>query len=353
MTPDVTRLTVEKVILHHLPTIRSDSDVKSIIFSELPCLMDHTANQLLTDRIREMLQAADPLVITVDPEVNSPVPKAVISLLHDSTDMVTVSQDLALHLFKSQRLRSPETVFIILQGSFENRKCLILGKQDLNQGVQLHHTVLDEGRSFHLIPVDDLLFTDHLKSFKLGLFLSPAEDDHNLQGLLFDHQSTLTRKPAAKYFLCDFLGCKLQSNNSVNTKNFYLSTQQFLSQNIDNSSKVFAISKALFQQLSSPDYSIDPIDFSRNHLPEELQDKFTAFMEERKVPLVPFTKDISLLEKDMNLIRLSLESGLQIRGDLQSILDSMVVSTTESGQVKIEIIDKIKHFGTNRGKLPV
>jgi hypothetical protein len=177
----------------------------------------------------------------------------------------------------------------------------------------------------HLKLIKDVFLSPAKDFYKIGLFMKRGD---SFVPFMYDDQFTLQKKDLTEYFYGKFLGLTTDKNDRLKTKNFYEDTKSFIESNIDNIKDRLGILKAL-NVLYREDTSglISPREFSEKYFENDLKIKFDRKVVESKYPL-SFTKDISLIENKLELMRVSmpLTYALAIVGDSLAMEDVDIIS---------------------------
>jgi hypothetical protein len=134
----------------------------------------------------------------------------------------------------------------------------------------------------------------------------------NYSCFVYDDQYTLQNTDLTEYFYSNFLGFTTDRNSKLTTKKFYDLTDGFATENIDNIDDRLGIKMAL-RSLMREDVTgiVSPKDFSEKHFEGKLKEKFDKTVV--KEFLTPFARDKSLIDKKLQLDRVSIPLRYQLK----------------------------------------
>ena len=235
----------------------------------------------------------------------------------DAPGFVEKTRALARLLAKQQNARVPAGCLVVMDAVDEyGHPVVVCIKAELTDAL----TTENEDGISKLKKVERLILGRSEKFFKLGIIYQrplgegSADDPKSEWGaILYDHQFRAKAKPA-EYFWKDFLGFSIQGNDKLKGKVFFDNTAAFIEKKYrhDLEAKSRALADLENYLTNAQITEIDPIEYSQNHLPEELRDDFH---EEVAVDFThPFTKDTSLLDRKLAKSRIEFPDKIVLTG---------------------------------------
>jgi hypothetical protein len=247
-------------------------------------------------------------------------------------NFIKYSQELSDALAASHfRTKIPGGYCLIGEGlSDKNQYFFFVLKAELQEVFNIQGSKLKLIQNVFLSPAKDF--------YKIGFFIKQSS---SFIPFMYDDQFSLQKKDLTEYFYSHFLGLTTDKNDSLKSKNFYSDTKDFIETNVHNTKDRIGLLKAL-SVLYREDATgvLSPKDFSEKYLEDQLKIKFDKIIDS-KYPH-SFTKDISLIEKSLDLQRLSipLAYSLAIVGNSESLADVQVINdptNTEMENLEPEI----------------
>lgn len=232
-------------------------------------------------------------------------------------DFIKYSQELSDDLAASHfRTKIPGGYCLVGEGvTDKNQYFFFVLKAELQEVFNIQGSKLKLIQNVFLSPAKDF--------YKIGFFIKQSA---NYIPFMYDDQFSLQKKDLTEYFYGQFLGLTTDKNDSLKSKNFYSDTKDFIETNVHNTKDRLGLLKAL-SVLYREDATgvLSPKEFSEKYLEDDLKTKFDKIVDS-KYPH-SFTKDISLIDKRLDLQRLSipLAYSLVIVGNSESLEDVEVI----------------------------
>lgn len=252
--------------------------------------------------------------------------KSIYFLLHNNLpltdkEFIRETKSLAEALADSHfRTRIPGGYCLVGEGyTFSDQHFFFIIKAELQEVFSIEGNTLQLVKDVFLSPAKDF--------YKIGFFIDGMSE---YVPFMYDDQFSLQKKDLTEYFYGKFMGLTTDKNDSLKSKNFYEDAKTFIQDNIPNSKDQVGLIKAL-TTIYREDTSgiLSPKKFSEDYLEGHLKDKFDKLVEE-KYPH-PFTKDVTLIDKRLNLQRISipLSYSLSLVGDTESLEQVNIYDTSE------------------------
>lgn len=349
MRVDLGRLRVDKVIVHDIPTRRVGDGGQSPILSEI----ESPLNQELKNYFREKIVgtlAATAFEVIFDSSSSSPVSSLVLDCLgSQTTDFVSMSRDLAHHLYNTQTGVNPPGLLCVAQVKIEQQGGIAIIKLEREAGVRLQQDQLQGKSTFRLEHIRDLMLTEKTKVFKVGLFVQMGTTLESIEGVVSDTQrGYYPTTEVADFFLKKFLGCKLREAPAVTTKKLFQATEDFIHEEIAEPEVKARYEIALLAELGSQARTFDPRTFASMHLRVEDRQKYVDYLNNAAVTPQPFDKDISLIETHLKRIQLDFQSGISVLGSPETFQEHVKMTDLDDGRTRLEIEDRVKRMQGRR-----
>lgn len=349
MRVDLGRLRVDKVIVHDVPTRPVSGGGQLPVLSEIESPLTQELRNYFREKIVGTLAAAAFDVI-FDTNSPSPVPSLVFDSLGPQTaDFVTMSRDIAHHLYNTQTGVNPPGLLCVAQVRIEQRRAVAIIKLEREAGVRLQQDQLQGKSTFRLEHIRDLMLTEKTKVFKVGLFVQMDTTLESIEGAVSDNQrGYYPTTEVADFFLRKFLGCNLREAPEVTTKRLFHATEGFIHEEVTEPEVKACYEIALLAELGSQARTFDPRAFARRHLRVEDRQKYVDYLGNAAVAPQPFDKDISLIETRLKRIQLEFQSGIAVLGSPETFQEHVRMTDLDDGRTRLEIEDRVKRLQGRR-----
>lgn len=235
----------------------------------------------------------------------SPVPEYVRGFHAGDIDLLEASRLMAERLQQVQTGVTSDGLLAVARATRDGTDALVVAKMEHERGARAEPQKDESGLNVYRIEVlDDLFLTSKTKVFKIALFDSRCADFDRFRGRLTDSQAG--GRHLADYFLFEFLGCQRARRAEVLTLEFFKAAGA--ATKLLKPQERAQVHVALVTELKSSAGEVRVRDFTRLHVPVDMRDDFMAAVEKAGVPTT-FTKDLSLIEPDLNSIQISFENG--------------------------------------------
>jgi nucleoid associated protein NdpA len=308
-----TRFNASEVIIHEVPQRFVGGPAQQLTLSDRP---EHLSGQLRTffeGKLRGSL-ARHGFDVEHDPKSPSPVPGLIAGIVADPTQLVPASQRMAEQLHHVQTGVNPAGLLCVALGTTGGAPAAAVLKVEREKGVQVRPQQHGGGRSLTMHFLDDLMITGKTRIFKASIF--EGSTVQQLDGRVADDQRGPEHSSeVASFFLSSFLGCRLKAIPSVSTKQFFLITEEFIDEEIDDPERKADYTVALLAMMKAPARDIRPRDFAEQHFEATDRTPYREFMAERDVAVDQvFEKDTALVANRIRKVRMETSHGLLILG---------------------------------------
>lgn len=341
-------LVIDKFIVHDVPSKFSTSYLKNNpdqsnlepTLSDIETPFSESLRKFFLDKLKISIGASTSFDIKYG-DSSGIVPTQIDTYFCNNDLAITTSQQIALHLHKTQNARNSGGLLLFVLCHVDNTKAIAILKVEREEGVQISKIQTKDGHiHFNMEHIENLMLTQNTKLYKLVLFF---REGNETKGILSDQQMGFSiGKDVAMFFLKDFLNCDLIESPSVTTKKFFESSQDFVNNsNMPQEEKANAIMHIL-STLTNNTGAINIQNFAENNLNPEYADEFMSFMTEHKLPKTSFVKDITLIEHKLKKSQFSFDSGICVIAPQDTINTTLNYKSTKTGKIKMEIIDSLK-----------
>ena len=258
-------------------------------------------------------------------------------------DFVDASQELAIHLFKTQNGNNPDGLMAVAQTSIEGVRSLAIIKLEREAGTRVLQTSHQGKLTFDLEHLKDLMLTDRTRVFKVGFFIQEGHSLTSIEGLVSDNQASRgPRSHVADFFLRKFLGCRLQQKPEVTTRNFLEASEEWLNGSIEDPGIRARYAVATLAEIQRNVSVLNPTTFANQYLDLEDRQSYIDHLNTRGVPVTEFLKDDSMVASRLRRIHMELESGIAILGKPDVFEEKIQMTQFDTGQTQIQIVDRVK-----------
>lgn len=345
MRRDLSRLRIEKLIVHEVPTKKIDVE-QQLVFSEVESSLTQDNKNYFRERIVDSLGSAA-YDVTFDPNSSSPIPQLVLNNLSaQQSDFLTMSMEMTQHLYNCQTRVNPSGLLAVVQASIESFRAFVVLKLEREEGVRVKQDKNNGKRTFSIEHLSDLMLTGKTKVFKIGLFVQTETTLESIEGAVSDKQRSFQpNTEVADFFLKKFLGCKLREAPEITTKRFLQATEEFINKRVAEPAIKARYEIALLATINSQQGTLHPKTFAEGHLDINHRQQYIDFLEKSQILIQEFDKDVALVKTHTNKIKMELESGLAILGS-PSVFDERVKITDnkDNEHIRIVIEDKLKNI---------
>jgi hypothetical protein len=338
MALDYGRLTVERLIVHEIPWHPvTESSGPGPTLSEAESPLDQEIKNFFRQRIAGSLGRAS-FDIEFDPGATSPVPGIVTAALDRTGDFVASSQEVARHLYQSQKGSSPVGLLTVLEVKIQGRLGFCILKLEKEEGARVLEKALGGKKTLTVDLVKQLMLSDKMRVFKVGLFVSQGRTA--VEAVASDNQVAMM----ADFFLRQFLGCRLKELPDVTTKRFLEAAESFVNEDVSDGKDRAKYQIALLADMGSTRTQVRPRTFATENLKVAHRQAFETRIAEAGVPATAFPKDTRLIRKHLDRIKMDFESGVIVLASPAHIGEQVKVEDLKDGRTKVEVTDRLKEI---------
>lgn len=329
------RFNASEVIIHEVPQRFVGSPAQQLTLSDRAEPLSGQLRTFFEGKLRGGL-ARHGFDVEHDPQSPSLVPTLIASVIANPAELISASQQMAEQLHHVQTGVNPAGLLCVAIGTIEDAPSLAVLKVERENGVQVRPQHRGASTSLTMHFLDDLMITGKTRIFKASIFEGDAVE--HLDGRVADDQRGLEHpSEVASFFLSSFLGCRLKTIPSIATKEFFLTTEQFIDEQVDDPERKADYTVALLAMMKAPTRDIRPRDFAEQHFEPTDRTPYRQFMAERKVAVDQvFEKDTELIANRIRKVRMETRHGLLILGP-----DNEVRDRVEVGAEQVVINDRV------------
>lgn len=327
-----------RVIFHDVPTNREG---KPPVFSETESELDPVRIERLKRGLTKVLGLKSSYDIVFDEGTLSPVPGIVKSFTDDreSADIVSMSVEMAKHLFLHQVRNISPGLFSFIDATVAGKPAVILMKLEPERGAQLDQTERDGKRTYKMSILDGLVLTDGTRVFKAAIFVRKNRSEFimaacNPQSGTYGDSDDLTT------FWLRFLGCRLALLPRVQTAKVFHGTMSFLTDAVSDPILKSSLYEALASEMRAKPKNFSPRGFMEVHMPASLHNAYKSYFKENSLPWGSFPKDLSLIDKELRRRSYRGEGGAII-----SVPEDKVEQMISVQPTKVVVNDVVRGVG--------
>lgn len=346
-------LQVEELIVHDIPkklsqrVLRETPDTPS----ELPVLsqaaspVNSAIVSFFHDRITGTIGSTAAIDVIFNPSSGSPIGTLMNEYFSGNENRrILITQEIAQYLFNIQNAQNSSGLLLFVRCSLTEHTVLAILKVEREEGVRVKQQIMSDGlMTFDVEHIRDLMLTKKTKLFKIILFYL---EENIIKGILCDQQRGYSNKDVADFFISDFLGCMLTEEPQILTKKYFEVTQKYINEKINSPEQKGALLNHLVSELTDQNGMINPTDFARRVLPANQRDEYVRYIQENGATIGSFTKEISMIESKLQRIQYEFISGISVFGSQEAINSKLRVNDMENGEMRMEIVDRLKQVKT-------
>lgn len=306
MSIDLTGLTIERLVVHHVYKRDSDKNPRTPRYGEILITLPDDAQDAFQQRITEALgHRSHGVEMAVCDSGEDSFFQAAAKVLHNSSEaeFIEATKQMAHGLAKvqsSKDLAASKLLIMLGRSGLSQTKYLAVIKAELQDGFSADD---EEDTISH---INDLFLTPTQKLYKIGflhqIVAEPAGEDglyspDKYKVFLFDHLLTSTEsKEPAHYFYSEFLGFLQLVSDRKKTKFFYEYTREFINASeVDQEDKV-ALLEALRSELRNNKAILKTESFAKDYMTDEMKEEYLSYMTNKDFTADAFAKDVEFIK---------------------------------------------------------
>ena len=334
---------MKNVIIHEILKQKRGDEKEPPIYSEIESDLNNESKKFLKSLLINSIGSKNAHGISFNEDSDSPVPeiiKKILSSDFDSDEFITLSKQMSEHLNNTQSGINSAGFILILHGFNENKKVIGILKLEKQEGAQLKQSQRDGKNTFEIMNIKDLILSKNTKLFKICVFYKESDDSYG--GTICDNQLG-TKGDVADFFLRDFLGCKLNADYAVETKNFFKHSIDFFKNNIEDPLIQNQYKLHLQSYVSSQSRIINTRTFATTYLNTEDRTNYEKYLDEKDVP-IKILKDIIYIELDLKKHLYEFENGIRIIGTNNDFEENVKLRYLENGDTRATVESRLQNI---------
>lgn len=189
------------------------------------------------------------------------------------------------------------------------------------------------------------MMTGKTKVFKAGLFWQEGTTFDSVRGMISDKQrGSRGNNGVANFFLKSFLGCCLQEAPKITTKNFFVASENFINNEVDDSAKKARYEIALLAMLNNQEDTIKPRQFVEQNFEVCDRQRLIKYLDGSEVPTDSFPKDVELIQSNLKQVCMQFSSGMRVLGPPQVIAEKVRLEKAEDGSTRVQFSDQLREL---------
>ncbi|MCD4822325.1 MAG: nucleoid-associated protein [Methanococcoides sp.] len=318
-------------------------DKEPPIYSEIESSLNNDSKKFLKSKLIKSIGSKNAHEISFDDGSDSPVPEIIKTLLNEDFDtdgFIALSKQISEQLNKTQSGINSAGFILILHGFNENKKVIGILKLEKEEGAQLKQSQRDGKNTFEITNIKDLILSKNTRLFKIGVFYKESDDSYS--GTICDNQ--LTKKgDVAHFFLRGFLGCKLNADYAIETKNFFKYSIDFFKNNIEDPLIQNQYKLHLQSYVSSQSGTLNTRTFAAMYLNISDRNSYEKYLHEKDVP-IQILKDVSYIEADIKKHLYEFENGIRIIGTNNDFEENVKLEPLENGDTRATVESRLENI---------
>lgn len=335
---------MKNVIIHEILRQKRGNDKEPPIYSEIESNLNDGTKKFLKSTLINSIGSKNAHGISFDEDSDSPVPEIIKKTLSndfESDEFITLSKQISEHLNNIQSGINSAGFILILHGFNENKKVIGILKLEKQEGAQLKQSQRNGKNTFEITNIKDLILSKNTKLFKIGVFYKESDDSYG--GTICDNQLT-TKGSVADFFLRGFLGCKLNADYAIETKNFFNHSIGFFKNNIEDPLIQNQYKLHLQSYISSQSKILNIRGFASTYLNTEDRNDYEKYLHDEKEIPIQILKDITYIELDIKKHLYEFENGIRIIGTNNDFEENVKLRSLENGDTRATVESRLQNI---------
>ena len=222
-----------------------------------------------------------------------------------------MSRELANHLFAQHNGATSSGLLCVMEVIVGQKSGLAILKLERQEGAEIKFSGEEGKRVFDFDVLENLILTDKTRLFKSALFVrsGPGDDDFDSAGC--DSQGPGTSEDVARFWLT-YLGCQLTEEPRVSTRKWFDASVAFANEEIADAVAKNTFYEHIHSEMKSNRKNVSPKQFIEDYVPPALRVPYKQFLEEHKVSIQAFGKDVSEIKTRLRRKLLHTARGISV-----------------------------------------
>lgn len=296
---DFSSLRIRRVIFHDVPRGPKGSSNEPTL-ADVTTDIDAHQSSLLKNRLTRALGSTSAYEVEFNPDATSPIPASVSDLTekdHHAKTFVEKSQTFAKYLAEQQVGNISSGLLCVIDAVTRGHAAVAILKLERERGANIELEGKQGHRRFAMSVLESLVFTEGTRLFKSAVFIRVSKGQ--FRSAVCDSQRPVTTSTEVAHFWLRFLGCRFAEHPRITTQKWFEASLRYINECVTDPVAKNDITEALHAELKSQRQTISPRVFLENYLSDEYREGYIAFLQQNKIPLQNFEKDLSDIENKL------------------------------------------------------
>jgi hypothetical protein len=330
--------------------------VPELELSDIPTHLTPTSRAFMQERLLDSLRTHVRPVVE-EPGHGSKVPELLKKYLSGSSTkpIVGPSRLLAQYLDAAQAPTSASAgLLMVMDVKVGTERGILLAKAEAQRGARAGYEQINGKWTFNVEYLKDLVFTQHSRVYKVGLFFGGDVKKGVLAGEAVDRQKQ--GFGLSEYWLTAYLGCRFLEAPEVLTERFLDVATNWINVDIKDPAKKASYDAALLTELRSAKTEVRPNEFIALYVESEDRDLLRSRLIEGNVPAGAFPKSTLTIANRLKRIRIEMAGGTTIDIPPANLDDGTVDvtrDTEDDAKTLVRVLDELRRVeGTGKFSEP-
>lgn len=310
---DLARLTIKRAIFHDVPNKPRRVETAPTL-ADLETTLDARRAKILDTRLTQVIgsKQAYPIRFSAAPATHVPTEvRAFTQADRESQEFIQMSRRLAENLFAVHTGATSAGLLCVMAVTAGQKRGLAILKLERQEGAEIKFHGEEGHKVFDMDVLENLILTDKTRLFKSALFLrnGPGDDDFDLGAC--DSQGPGTSEDVARFWLI-YLGCVLAEEPRVTTRKWFDASLEFANDHIIDAVQKNDFYEHVHSELKSNRRKVSPRQFIEDYVPKPLRVPYQQFLEQHKISLQAFTKDVGEIRGRLRRKSLYTRRGISV-----------------------------------------
>lgn len=331
---DTGTIEISQWVIHEIPKSFRFGPEATLDLSEALSPFDSEVARFFERKMSDSFARSRHEVDAID---SGETPLKIAGRLSGSSDLVTLSKDLASKLANAQTGAMSSGLLVVMEGSHGSDPLLAVMKLEKEEGARAASAEVDGKATYSVEYLKDLFLTGRTRVFKVAVFVS--RDEAIWAGWISDPQSKGSN--VADFFVETFLECRLSNDPTIATKRFHEEAERFVNDHVTDAEKKYRYETALVAELNRSDAEVNLAKFATANLDAEDRQHFVDALRDAGLES-SFVKDTGLISSKIKRLQYVFESGVKVSHPVDTPPDVVSVVDASAGRTEIRVVDDLK-----------